>query len=55
MKVVSYYSLFGDPLYVSTYEEHILVKDGVKYLPLKIVESAGFKIYLSDVQEVDFE
>lgn len=55
MKVVSYYDLFGENDFISCYEEDVLTKDGIKYLPLDIVYHAGFHYETKDIQEVDFE
>lgn len=56
MKVVSYEHLFGDNEYVSTKCEHYSVtKDGIKYLPLSIIEEIGFDYEQSAVTEVEFE
>ena len=43
MKVVSYEHLFGNNKYVSTRgEQYSVTKDGIKYLPLSIVDEIGF-------------
>lgn len=56
MKVVSYKHLFGDNEYVSIEcEQYSVTKDGIKYLPLSIVEEIGFDYKQSAVMEVDFE
>lgn len=55
MKVVSIKHLFGHNNFVCFCEEEVLVKDGFRYLPLYIVESAGFHYLFKWVQEVDFE
>lgn len=56
MKVVSYEHLFGDNKYVSIIcEQHSVTKDGIKYLPLSIVEEIGFDYKQSAVMEVEFE
>ncbi len=56
MKVVSYEHLFGNNKYVSTIcEQHSVTKDGIKYLPLSIVEEIGFDYKQSAVMEVEFE
>ena len=56
MKVVSYEHLFGDNEYVSTRcEQHSVTKDGIKYLPLSIVEEIGFDYEQSAVIEVELE
>lgn len=55
MKVVSYIDLFNDNDFISCYEEHVLTKDGIKYLPLYIVYEAGFHYETKDIQEVEFE
>ena len=54
MKVVSYEHLFGDNDYVSTKrEQYSVTKDGIKYLPLSIVEQIGFDYEQSAVVEVE--
>ena len=55
MKVVSIKNLFGDNDFKCCCEEHVLVKDGLRYLPLDIIESNGFYYLPMWVQEVDFE
>lgn len=56
MKVVSYEHLFGDNEYVSTRrEQYSVTKDGIKYLPLSIVEEVGFDYAQSAVMDVEFE
>ena len=55
MKVVSIKNLFGINDFVCFCEEEVLVKDGLRYLPLDIVEYAGFHYLSKWVQEVDFE
>jgi hypothetical protein len=56
MKVVSYEHLFGNNKYVSTRcEQYSVTKDGIKYLPLDIIEEVGFDYEQSAVMEVDFE
>lgn len=56
MKVVSYEHLFGDNQYVSAKgEQYSVTKDGIKYLPLDIVEEIGFDYEQSAVMEVEFE
>lgn len=55
MKVVSIKNLFGINDFVCFCEEEVLVKDGLRYLPLDIIESAGFQYKSKWVQEVDFE
>lgn len=56
MKVVSYEHLFGNNKYVSTRcEQYSVAKDGIKYLPLSIVEEIGFDYEQSAVMEVVFE
>lgn len=56
MKVVSYENLFGNNQYVSTKcEQYSVTKDGIKYLPLSIVEEVGFDYEQSAVMEVEFE
>jgi hypothetical protein len=56
MRVVSYEHLFGDNKYVSNKcEQYVVTKDGIKYLPLDIVEEIGFDYEQSAVMEVDFE
>lgn len=56
MKVVSYEHLFGSNKYVSTKcEQYSVTKDGIKYLPLSIVEEIGFNYEQSAVMEVEFE
>jgi hypothetical protein len=55
MRVVSYEHLFGDNKYVSNkYEQYVVTKDGIKYLPLDIVEEIGFDYEQSAVMEVEF-
>lgn len=54
MKVVSYEHLFGNNEYVSVRGEHcVVIKNGIKYLPLDIVEKIGFDYDQSEVQEVE--
>lgn len=55
MKVVSMRHLFGNNDFVCFCEEEVLVKDGLRYLPLDVVESVGFQYLPKWVQEVDFE
>lgn len=55
MKVVSYLKLFGKNDFESYCEEQVLIKDGLKYLPLDIIESNGFQYLSKWVQEVEFE
>lgn len=56
MKVVSYEHLFGNNKYVSAKgEQYSVTKDGIKYLPLDIVEEIGFDYEQSAVMEVEFE
>lgn len=56
MRVVSYEHLFGDNKYASNKcEQHSVTKDGIKYLPLSIVEKIGFDYEQSAVMEVEFE
>lgn len=55
MKVVSIRNLFGNNDFVCCCEESVLVKDGLRYLPLDIIESTGFYYLPMWVQEVDFE
>ncbi len=56
MKVVSYEHLFGNNEYVSTKcEQCSVTKDGIKYLPLSIVEEVGFNYEQSAIMEVEFE
>lgn len=56
MKVVSYKHLFGDNKYVSNQcEQYVVTKNGIKYMPLDIVEKIGFDYKQSAVMEVDFE
>lgn len=55
MKVVSYLNLFGNNDFISCEEENVLIKDNTKYLPLELVESNGFYILPSWVEEVEFE
>ena len=40
---------------VVSYEQYVVTKDGIKYLPLDIVEEIGFDYEQSAVMEVDFE
>lgn len=55
MKVVSYEHLFGDNDFISCEEEHVMIKDGIKYLPLDVIKSIGFQYLSRWVQEVEFE
>lgn len=55
MKVVSYLRLFGNNDLISCAEELAMIKDGIKYLPLDVVESIGFQYLSKWVQEVEFE
>lgn len=55
MQVVSYVDLFGDNDFISCYEEDVLIKDGIKYLPLDVVYTVGFHYETKDIQEVEFE
>lgn len=55
MKVVSYEDLFGNNDFISCEEENVMIKDNTKYLSLELVESNGFYILPSCVQEVEFE
>ena len=55
MKVVSYENLFGENDFISYYEEDVLIKDGIKYLPLDVVYAVGFHYETKDIQEVEFE
>lgn len=55
MKVISYEDLFGSNDFISCCEEDVLVKDGIKYLPLYVVYAVGFHYEPKDIQEVDFE
>lgn len=55
MKVVSYENLFGNNDFISCEEENAMIKDNTKYLSLELVESNGFYILPSWVEEVEFE
>lgn len=55
MKVVSYLNLFGNNDFISCEEENVMIKDNIKYLSLELVESNGFYIRPSCVEEVEFE
>lgn len=55
MKVVSYSNLFGNNDFISCEEEHVMIKDGIKYLSLDVIKSIGFQYLSTWVQEVDFE
>ena len=55
MKVVSYEDLFGENDFISCNEEDVLIKDGIKYLPLDVVCAVGFHYETKDIQEVEFE
>ena len=55
MKVVSYEDLFGENDFISCCEEDVLIKDGIKYLPLNVVYAVGFHYETKDIQEVEFE
>lgn len=54
MKVVSYEHLFGDNEYcLRDNEKYMVKKDGVKYMPLDVVEAIGFSYEQYAVQEVE--
>lgn len=55
MEVISYLDLFGENDYISCCEEDVLVKDGIKYLPLDAVYAVDFHYETKDIQEVEFE
>ena len=55
MKVVSYLNLFGNNDFISCEEENVMIKDNTKYLSLELIESNGFYIKPSWVEEVEFE
>lgn len=56
MKVISYEHLFGNNKYVSVKgEQYSVTNNGIKYLPLSIVEEIGFHYETEDIQEVEFE
>lgn len=49
-------TISSDNKYVSIIcEQHSVTKDGIKYLPLSIVEEIGFDYKQSAVMEVEFE
>lgn len=52
--VISYEHLFGDNDYnTSGYEQYAIVKSGIKYLPLDIVEKVGFHYETYAIHEVE--
>lgn len=55
MKVIAIEKLFGNNDFICSCEEYAMSKDGIKYLPLQIVEKSGFCYLPTWVQEVDFE
>lgn len=54
LKVVSYEDLFGSNDIIAYCEDKAIVKDGVKYLTLEVLDGTCFNYLEKWVQEVEF-